>query len=246
VSLAPAIITRLGVIGDVHAEDIRLELALNHLQANGVDQIICTGDVVDGIGCPERSLQLLQAHGVQTVRGNHDRWLLENRVRHIDHAHEQVNFKDASLAYLNSLPSAIELDTLKGRLLLCHGIGNNDLQKIWPGSARMPPIRSRELDRLIKARRYQYVINGHLHFRTMIHFEAMTLINAGTLKGEQWPGFMQIDFAKDTVTSFKFSQLTDNPRIELAKHLPLGPGPEHTIWRDTQAFSGDWQPLALH
>ena len=63
-SLAPAIITRLGVIGDVHAEDIRLELALNHLQANGVDQIICTGDVVDGIGCPERSLQLLQAHGV--------------------------------------------------------------------------------------------------------------------------------------------------------------------------------------
>ena len=53
-SLAPAIITRLGVIGDVHAEDIRLELALNHLQANGVDQIICPGDVVDGIGCPER------------------------------------------------------------------------------------------------------------------------------------------------------------------------------------------------
>ena len=57
-SLATQPIARLGVIGDVHAEDARLELALDHLQAAGVDRIICTGDVVDGSGCPERSLRL--------------------------------------------------------------------------------------------------------------------------------------------------------------------------------------------
>jgi predicted phosphodiesterase len=246
VSLTTPPIARLGVIGDVHAEDARLALALDHLHAAGVDRIICTGDVVDGSGCPETSLRLLQAHNVSTVRGNHDRWLLDNKVRHIADAHGQDDLEDASLAYLKSLPSAIELDTVAGRLLLCHGIGKNDLQKIWPGSTRMPMIQSPALDRIIEDGRYRYVINGHMHFRTMIHFDAMTLINAGTLKGEQWPGFMLIDFATEHITSFKFGSPEAKSQIEIARHMSILPEPEQVTWRDTQAFSGDWQPLTLH
>jgi hypothetical protein len=41
---------RIGLIGDVHAEDGFLEIALNHLQALRVDVCLCVGDVVDGLG----------------------------------------------------------------------------------------------------------------------------------------------------------------------------------------------------
>ena len=107
-------------------------------------------------------------------------------------------------------------------------------------------IQSPALDRIIEDGRYRYVINGHMHFRTMIHFDAMTLINAGTLKGEQWPGFMLIDFATEHITSFKFGSPEAKSQIEIARHMSILPEPEQVTWRDTQAFSGDWQPLTLH
>ena len=46
----------------------------------GVDQIVCTGDLPDGTGDLEESCRLLQKN-VLTVRGNHDRWLLDGVKR---------------------------------------------------------------------------------------------------------------------------------------------------------------------
>jgi predicted phosphodiesterase len=236
------VVRRLGVIGDVHAEDGRLAQALAYFQSAAVDLIVCTGDVVDGLGCPEKSLRLLQDHNVTTVRGNHDRWLLENRVRHVPNAHRREDLKTASLTYLAGLPTVTDIHTQRGKLLLCHGMGNNDLQKIWPGSANMPMIQCRKLDGLIARGHYRFIINGHMHFRTMIHFDALTLINAGTLKGDRWPGFMVADFADQTITSLKFN----NDQVEVAQKRSLLPDDDQTTWRDTQEFSGDWQPIALH
>jgi predicted phosphodiesterase len=233
---------RLGIIGDVHAEDGRLAQALDYLAKAHVDQTICTGDIVDGLGCPERSLRLLQTHKVITVRGNHDRWLLDDRVRHVPNAHRRKELTVESLTYLAGLPTVTEIETLSGTLMLCHGIGSNDLQKVWPGSANMPMIQSKTLDDLIARGHYRFIINGHMHFRTMIHFDAMTLINAGTLKGERWPGFMLADFSKQTITSLRFH----NDQIVVAQERSMLPSDNQTTWGDTQAFSGDWEPLVLH
>jgi hypothetical protein len=76
----------------------------------------------------------------------------------------------------------------------------------------------------------------------MIHFDAMTLINAGTLKGERWPGFMLADFSKQTITSLRFH----NDQIVVAQERSMLPSDNQTTWGDTQAFSGDWEPLVLH
>lgn len=233
---------RLGIIGDVHAEDGRLALALDYLSDAKVDQIICTGDIVDGLGCPERSLRLLQTHQVTTVRGNHDRWLLEDRVRHVPNAHRRDALAADSLTYLAGLPAVSEIETLRGKLMLCHGMGTNDLQKIWPGSANMPMIQCRKLDELIASGDYRFIINGHMHFRTMIHFDAMTLINAGTLKGERWPGFMLADFSTQTIKSLRFH----SNQIVVAQERSMLPDNNQATWTDTQAFSGDWEPLVLH
>ena len=70
-------IGRIGIIGDVHAQDDKLRQALGQLEKLGVDQIVCTGDLPDGTGDLEESCRLLQKEHVLTVRGNHDRWLLD-------------------------------------------------------------------------------------------------------------------------------------------------------------------------
>jgi predicted phosphodiesterase len=236
------VVQRLGIIGDVHAEDVRLAQALAYLDSAQVDQTICTGDIVDGLGCPERSLRLLQQHQVKTVRGNHDRWLLEDRVRHVPNAHRRQDLAADSLSYLAELPVVTEIETQRGTLMLCHGMGTNDLQKIWPGSANMPMIQCRTLDGLIARGDYRFIINGHMHFRTMIHFDAVTLINAGTLKGTRSPGFMLADFSTQIITSLRFQ----DGGIVVAQERSMMPEGNQTIWRDTQAFNGGWEPLVLH
>ena len=233
-------IRRLGVIGDVHAEHRRLSSALEYLQSLNVDATVCTGDIVDGLGCPNESIRLLDNAATYTVRGNHDRWILEDKARHIKHAHLATDLSEDSLAYLVSLPRQVTLDTIQGKLLLCHGVADDDLQKVWPGTESMAIERSHLLDDIIIGGTYKYVINGHMHFRTLIHFEELTLINAGTLKGEYWPGFSVINFETEQITAFEFC----NNEIKPVKVRDLT-HETHKIWVNTQSFCGEWDPVML-
>ena len=233
---------RLGVIGDLHSEDVRLKRSLEFLVDANACEIVCTGDIADGRGCVDTSIRLLRDYGVKTVRGNHDRWLLESKARHVPNAHHRETLSRQSIAFLETLPTQIQLNTVAGSLLLCHGIGDNDLRKVWPGTERMPVERSHELDKIIAEGEHRFLINGHVHFKTMIHFEKLTLLNAGTIKGDMWPGFMLIDFDLRLIHAFTFG--TDESVIS-TKTTQLDPEAHHQIWSDTQSFSGNWDPLLL-
>ncbi|MDG2045650.1 MAG: metallophosphoesterase family protein [Halioglobus sp.] len=233
-------IRKLGVIGDVHAEHRRLSSAIKYLQSLDVDAIVCTGDIVDGLGCPNESIRLLDNEAIHTVRGNHDRWILEGKARHVEHAHLASDLSKDALRYLESLPRQVTLETIAGRLLLCHGVAHDDLRKVWPGTASTPVERSYLLDSIILENTYKYIINGHMHFRTLIHFENLTLINAGTLKGEYWPGFSAIDFDTQQISAFEFN---DN-QIKPLRERDLA-DETHKIWVNTQSFCGKWDPVML-
>lgn len=233
---------RIGLIGDVHAQHEHLATALDFLATQKVDTLLCTGDIVDGVGNPHRCIELLIASQVQVVAGNHDRWLLQDKARHVPNAHMRSAFSEGELDYLANLPQQIQLETPQGQLLLCHGVAENDLQKVWPGTERMPVERSTTLDRLIGENKVRYFINGHMHYRTVIHFEAMTLINAGTLRGDHRPGFSVLDLSTHQVTGYEFTSL---PRAVRSIDTRAEMHPAKTF-RDTQAFTGNWQPVTLY
>ena len=119
----------------------------------------------------------------------------------------------------------------------------DDLAKIWPGSERSTSRCSASLDALLEeASPPRFVINGHMHFRTVIDFPRTQVINAGTLKG-QYAGFSILDIGVSQIDSFNFS--TDNS-IEQARQLDLAAGSGRRIWRNTDDFDGEWQPVMLH
>ncbi len=41
---------KIGIIGDVHAENKTLEKVIDFLSKKGLDSILCTGDIIDGPG----------------------------------------------------------------------------------------------------------------------------------------------------------------------------------------------------
>ena len=56
--------SKLGIIGDVHAEHRRLTLTLDYLRNEGINQIACTGDLSDGIGDLDETVEILLDHNV--------------------------------------------------------------------------------------------------------------------------------------------------------------------------------------
>src|SRR5687767_4143938 len=123
-------LTRVAVIGDVHAEHERLAAALAAIRGLNVDAIACTGDVVDGRGSAERCCALLIEHGVLCVRGNHDRWFFSGLLRNTANATPPEQLTDEHRQFLKTLPPCRELPTQNGLMLVCHGIGTFDLDKI--------------------------------------------------------------------------------------------------------------------
>jgi predicted phosphodiesterase len=67
---------RIGVLSDIHGNLHALQAALARLDREGVDEIVCLGDVVgygaDPVACVEEILR----RGIATIRGNHERYVI--------------------------------------------------------------------------------------------------------------------------------------------------------------------------
>lgn len=236
-------IRRIGLIGDVHAEHRSLDIALEFLHGQALDAILCTGDLADGKGSLDICCQLLRESGAQVVSGNHDRWFLGDRLRDVPQAHLRRDQKDESIDYLSNLPATIVVPTVIGDVLLCHGVARNDLRKVWPGTTRMALERSHELDGIIAAGTTRLVLNGHMHYRVIVNFECLTLINAGTLKGLHRPGVSILDLQDDVATAYEF---TPSGSLSVTRDQHIRKCDDRRVWKDTQGFDGQWDPVTLY
>ena len=72
------IIMQFGVVTDIHNNLTALKVVIEKLQQLGCDKIICCGDII-GIGpYPEETVQyLMQIPNLIAVRGNHEKYLLD-------------------------------------------------------------------------------------------------------------------------------------------------------------------------
>ncbi|MFK7998715.1 MAG: metallophosphoesterase [Polyangiales bacterium] len=198
---------RWGVIGDVHCEDGRLETSITTLMEAGADTLIQVGDIVDGRGSLERCVELLKAHDVQTIAGNHERWFLTGEMRELKGATLETD--ETSRSFLRALPPTRRFETPKGGLLVCHGVGEDDMANLRPdtrGYALQAVISS--LRPLLLDTSLRFMLGGHTHQRMVRTFEGLTVINAGTLVehggDHEPPGFILLDVEADEVLCWDF------------------------------------------
>ena len=185
---------RVGILGDIHCEDDRLETALRFFKTERLDLICSVGDIVDGPGDPNRSVELLIENNVVCVRGNHERWLLKGEMRGLPDANSHFDLEPSSWEFVNGLPLSRKFETVAGTMLLCHGLDENDMAGVWPFDNETTLHSNFALWKLIELHEYDFVINGHTHRRLVRRFNDLTLINAGTLFREHNPCCLIIDF----------------------------------------------------
>lgn len=197
---------RVGIIGDIHAEADRLEIALHFLQNEQVECILCVGDIVDGQGSVDKCCELLQESNVVIVRGNHDRWFIEASMRNSSEATQWADVSETSHTFIKSLPTTQTIETIAGRLLLCHGLGENDMQRLTPDDYGYALQVIEELRALIHNQEYKFVVNGHTHRRMVRQFKHLTVINVGTLYDAHEPCLAIADFRAGCIQFYDFQK----------------------------------------
>lgn len=200
---------RFGLIGDVHAEDERLYVALEALGEARVDRILCVGDIVDGEGDVDRACSLLVQHRVTTVRGNHDRWIRDDDMRTLPNAHRMTGLAPASIELLKSLPPTLTIDVPLGKLLLCHGVGANDMRRLGAEENGHAISSNDDLLKVLFDASVTIMVCGHTHVPMVRRFERgagkapLVVVNAGTLARDDSPGFVILDTAARRVDFFR-------------------------------------------
>ncbi len=194
-------ISRIGLIGDVHAEDENLAIAIARLREEGAERLICVGDVADGMGDLDRTIALLEEAGVVTIAGNHERWFLSGTMRDLRSVQHKEAHPEAARA-LGSLPPLLELSTTRGPLLVCHAVGLDDMTVLDDRTliemARWMP----EFVAIEAAGRFRIVVAGHTHRFFVRRFPGFVWINAGTLKRDDDPCFVLVDLDEGVVHHF--------------------------------------------
>ena len=208
---------RLLMLGDVHAESESVQRVLDHADAHlGVDASLCVGDIVDGVGDADATLEILRERGVITVAGNHERGVLHDEMRHL--ANCTPTLRPENRAMLEGLPRTLRLPTIAGGAILCHAVGEDD-ESFLRSTTRGYDLQIEALRELMLDPSVQYMLAGHTHERMVRRFQGLVVVNAGTLRRDDSPGFIVVDFERKLVRCFDIGDL--GARIEEREPLAL-------------------------
>jgi len=123
---------RLAVISDMHGNCYALDQVLNDIHEQGIEQIVCLGDAIQGGAEPAQTLDRLRELHCPIVMGNADAWLLTGQETSPEEkvSEKQLAVREWSLAQLSDddrdfmqqfLPT-IEIRLETDQKLLCfHG-----------------------------------------------------------------------------------------------------------------------------
>jgi predicted phosphodiesterase len=207
---------RIGIIGDVHAEDERLAIAIETLREAGAERLVCVGDVADGMGDLDRAVALLEEAHVTTIAGNHERWFLGDTMRDLRNVQHRDQHPDAARAF-GFYPPLLEVATVRGPMLFCHAVGRDDMTVLDERTAIEMARWMPEFVAIETAARFRFVVAGHVHRFFVRRFPGFVWINAGTLKRDDDPCFVLVDLEASEVQQLA---LEDDLTI-LRRSVPL-------------------------
>jgi len=187
-------LTRAGLIGDIHCEVARVRQVLEHFRACSVDSVLAVGDIADGPGDLGETCAILESAGVLAVAGNHERWLLAGQMRDLLDATPQSALTPRIRKYLSELPKTRLFESPRGPVLLCHGLGEDDMGAVKPDDYGYNLESNRALWELVEDHSARFVINGHTHRVMLRNISGLTILNAGALPDRHRPVCCIADF----------------------------------------------------
>lgn len=120
-------------------------------------------------------------------------------MRDLPDALPTSSLRDEDRSYLSALPKTRVYDTRRGRLLLCHGMGDDDMGQLRSEDEGYALESNFELQELIVPGRYALVVGGHTHQTMVRRLNDTWFINPGTLRGDHGATSALLDLQKNEV-----------------------------------------------
>jgi predicted phosphodiesterase len=176
---------RIALISDIHGNLVSLRAVLADINREGVDQIVCLGDVTALGPQPCEVLAQLKALDCTCVMGNHDDDMLN-----LDLAYEdapalpwEVELVDwcagqlskADLVFLRSFQPSIEIPLDAEATLLCfHGSPRSNMDRI------LATTPAAELDEMLMGHNATVMAGGHTHVQMLRQHKGVMIVNPGS------------------------------------------------------------------
>ena len=176
---------RVALISDLHANEPALEAVLRDTRVQGVDQVVCLGDVATLGPRPDEILARLRDLGCVCILGNHDEFLFDEALIH---NHTEAPVIIDSVDWCRSRVSAADLDFVRGfhrtwalplegetSLFLFHGSARSNMEDLL---ATTPPEL---VDEMLAGRRAAVLAGGHTHVQMLRQHRGMLIVNPGSV-----------------------------------------------------------------
>ncbi|MEP7240873.1 MAG: metallophosphoesterase family protein [Devosia sp.] len=175
---------KIAVISDVHGNRLALEAVLEDIARQKVDATLNLGDLVSGPLEPNWTADLLMELDLPTVRGNHDRVLVDNppdKLAPVDRfAQEQMEARHR--IWINDMPATL---SLLDDVFMCHGTPRSDddpwLDNWWDGRTVTVPDEATVMARG-EGFDFPVMLCGHTHMPKAVRLkDGRLIVNPGSV-----------------------------------------------------------------
>ena len=175
---------RIAVISDVHGNRLALEAVLDDIAVASVDSTVNLGDMVSGPMEPSSTAEMLMDADFATIRGNHERWLLERTPHALDPVDRftMTQLEQRHLDWFARLPATL---SVAGEIYMCHGTPTSDsepwLDNWWQGRSTELPDEA-QVSAKADGLDYSVLLCGHTHLARAVRLrDGRLIVNPGSV-----------------------------------------------------------------
>jgi putative phosphoesterase len=174
---------RIAVLADIHGNVRALRAVMDDLKQVAPDRVLNLGDTVSGPLEAAETADVLISLAWTTIRGNHDRQLLDRPVEKMGRSDQAAfgELKNHHKGWLSTLDESAEVEDL----LLCHGTPDNDhvylLETVEP-DGRVRIATPAEVTRRLDGTSAKIVLCGHSHMARIVALgDGRQVVNPGSV-----------------------------------------------------------------
>lgn len=173
---------RVAIISDIHGNRLALEAVLDDIARQGVDLVVNLGDNLAGPMDPAGVARILRDLALPSVRGNHDRYLIEDGPLGRVDSFVLGELGSGDIGWLGSLPTE---QVIAPDLFLCHGTPRSDsifwLEGSFEGRSSIMPTE-KDIASHADGIEFPLMACGHSHRPRLVRLtDGRLIINPGSV-----------------------------------------------------------------
>jgi putative phosphoesterase len=174
---------RLAIISDIHGNCFALDSVLKDIRQQGIEQIVCLGDAIQGGAQPAETVQRLRELNCLVVMGNADAYVLDGETEEKVSARQETvrawtlsQLSSEDQAFMRQFQPTIEIPLEGGKSLLCfHGSPHSFNDIILP---QTPEESARQF---LGGFSTNFLTGGHTHTQQLRRLGDAWYFNPGSI-----------------------------------------------------------------